>query len=130
MPKAWIQNGAWGLLILAVTVGGHLMFAERQQVYGHNPRVATSTSEVATAPGAATSTLAATSTVGTSTQDTGKKKREEPPDCSLPGFSGYPECQGYVSPTPQPTPRPNADSVPSASLQHAHGHADANTDAN
>ena len=39
MPKAWIQNGAWGLLILAVTVGGHLMFAERQQVYGHNPRV-------------------------------------------------------------------------------------------
>ena len=45
MPKAWIQNGAWGLLILAVTIGGHLMFAERQQVYGHDPTVATSTQD-------------------------------------------------------------------------------------
>ena len=55
-----------------------------------------------------THALAAASTApdATSTQDTGKKKREEPPDCSKPGFSGYPECQGYVSPTPRPTPIP------------------------
>ena len=33
-----------------------------------------------------------------------KEKKEIPPDCSLPGYSGYPECHGYVPPTSTPEP--------------------------
>ena len=130
MPKAWIQNGVWGLLILAVTVGGHLMFAERQPVYGHDPRVATSTSEAATAPGSATSTLAATSTAAGDGGNLHTRHRQEEARGAaglfeagvfgIPGVSGV--CVADAA--------SDADSVPSASLPHAdaYSHADANQD--
>ena len=80
----------WAAIIVAVTLLGRWAFS-----------VDTHAQE----GGGSTPTVTPTSLLDEEGGGEEKKKRNEsPPDCSLPGYSGYPECHGYVPPTSTPEP--------------------------
>ena len=97
MKKSYIEFTAWAAIILVVIVIGRWAFsvdthAQEGGELGQGWVLYTPTPEV-------------------------KKKREIPPDCTRPGFSGYPECWTSTPteappPTETPIPPPTATPVP------------------
>ena len=103
MKKPYVEFTVWAAIIVAVTLLGHWAFS-----------VDTHAQE----SGGPTPTVTPTSLLDEG-GDEEDEKREELPDCSDPGYAGYPECW---TATPRPTatntprPRPTATDTPLPTL--------------